>query len=207
MYKLIKAEFLYSRYLKIAFGPLIGLITYYILFVQLERIHGVIAVLLLILIGSIFAPWKNEKRVRKLSLLPIRPADIAKSRIIIILLPLVLAYLILSISIPVSQSDGTWERSYAELLFLFGLSIIGGSIVFTMDDILSDFRKNERTIFSILIAILGVVLLIMILMICVNSFKANIILGYLVISSLVLIAIAFLYSTIHSFLGRSSYLE
>jgi hypothetical protein len=207
MLKLLKTEFLYSKYLKISIGPLIGLIIYYTFFVQLERIYAMIAVLFFILIMSVYGSWKIEKRVRKLSILPVSPKEIAKARILIFLLPLITMYLILSFITPTSIYVHVWEKSYAELLFLFGLSLIGGSITFVMNDILSDFKWNEKIIFNILVSILAIALIIMLSMICVNSFKSSLIMGYSVIFLMSTAALLFLRATIKTFTRRSSYLE
>jgi len=207
MLNLLKVEFLYSRYLKISIGPLAGLVMYYILFVELERIYAIVAVLFFIFLMAIYSPWKIEKRVRKLSLLPIPLSEIAKARILIVLFPLIIVYSILSVTIPIPFYEQIWEKSFAELFFLFGLSVIGGGIKFFMNDILPDYKLNERIIFNVIIFILAIVLIIMISMICVNSFKSNLIMGYIIISCLVILSLVFLYSTINSFLGRPSYLE
>ncbi len=207
MLKLLKTEFLYSRYLKVAVGPLIGLSTYYALFVQSERIYAIFAVLSLIIIMSLFAPWKKEKRIRKLFLLPIRPSEIAIARILIALAPLAVIYFILSFTITVPFFELNWEKSYAELLFLFGLSILAAGITFSTNDILSDFKQNERFVLSIIISIIGIVIVLMIVMLCVNTFKTNLVTGYTVICLMVLASLIFLFSTTKIFIGRSSYLE
>ncbi|KAA3617087.1 MAG: hypothetical protein D8M58_04175 [Calditrichaeota bacterium] len=207
MINLLKSEFLYFRYLKVAIGPVGGLIAYYLIFVGQERTNAIIAILFFILLMSFYGPWKIEKRVRKLALLPLPKSDVAKMRILVILIPLTILYIFLSLTISIPVDVQTWEKSYAELLFLFGLSLIGASIVFIMNDILSDFKQDEKLILNILISILAVVMIIMISAICVNVFNGNLIAGYIVTGLLVATSLILLYKTMSIFESRSLYLE
>lgn len=205
--KIILAEFFYSRFVKFSIGPILAIIAYKY-FMAPGRMNGIIAILIFNPILSLYIIWVKEKRERVLSLLPLKPLQIALVRILIVFIPFILIYsTLLILMTDTTFANSTWDESIAELLMFMGLTLLGSASYFAFRDFISDYDRTDKIITSIIASIAAMVLVVAAAVVTVETYELNLITGYIFVLGIILSGIVLQYFTVKTFKTRKSYLS
>lgn len=203
--KILKSELDYSRFIRVSIGPILAMITYKFL-TQSEALNIVFAVIINIIALSFYTVWTKEKRQRLLLLLPIKQKQIALTRILRTVLPLILFYILLIAATYSNKISSEWNESSTEILLLLAFSAAGFAFFFIFSDWMSDADPVSRYIAGTLAFLSVLLVLIALSAATVKLYDYDIFSGVLFIAILLCISFFLLFYTVITFKNRQSYI-